>query len=431
MFHRSRSKHAFTLIDALVATGLTTMLAVGFGPLAAAREKSKRAACMNNLKQTAIAIECYVSDYGQYFPCWTGYGGGSKSLWGSAFSMEPFDDGNLSDPRSGQRVFYTGGGPGRTYRDGPNGGGEVWGYNSPLLKHRTLFMGRNGLYGHADKTTQQLRRDGELNAGPVGLGFLLWGHYLGDARLYWCPSAEDMPADHMRIDRTANCRRAGAVTTLDDLKTLGGFERRAMTHGNWLGLGRLWAMRADTGANNATAFQGVAVQSTYNYRNTPLAIAEYGILDDPRRCILGNVQPGVRVEVGCPPFKTTKLLGGRALASDTFSWLNVPAGADNAIEPGLGSYAHKQGYNVLYGDLSVRWYADPAERILWPLQAPTAIVDHAMYRSGENNYVYAYKRLDGRQWRNNLCSQTVWHRLDQAYGMDRGVGGAAESLEAP
>lgn len=32
---------------------------------------------------------------------------------------------------------------------------------------------------------------------------------------------------------------------------------------------------------------------------------------------------------------------------------------------GEGYYAHREGYNVLYGDWHVKWYGDPPQRYIW------------------------------------------------------------------
>ena len=31
----------------------------------------------------------------------------------------------------------------------------------------------------------------------------------------------------------------------------------------------------------------------------------------------------------------------------------------------MGQYAHRDGYNVLYGDWSAKWYGDPQRRLMW------------------------------------------------------------------
>jgi prepilin-type processing-associated H-X9-DG protein len=53
------------------------------------------------------------------------------------------------------------------------------------------------------------------------------------------------------------------------------------------------------------------------------------------------------------------MLGNRAQASDDFSRSrNQQVG----VSPGNGVFAHKDGYNVLYGDGSTAWYGDAQQR---------------------------------------------------------------------
>jgi prepilin-type N-terminal cleavage/methylation domain-containing protein len=80
MKQRNSKAHAFTLIELLVVIAIIAILAAILLPaLAAAREKGKRASCMNNLRQVGVASVMYASDYDDYFesaaydPGWGAY----------------------------------------------------------------------------------------------------------------------------------------------------------------------------------------------------------------------------------------------------------------------------------------------------------------------------------------------------------------------
>ncbi|MDD5599651.1 MAG: type II secretion system protein, partial [Victivallaceae bacterium] len=64
----------FTLIELLVVIGIIAVLVSMLLPaLAKAREKARMAVCINNEKQTSLAIKMYNNDYDGWIPtCWDG-----------------------------------------------------------------------------------------------------------------------------------------------------------------------------------------------------------------------------------------------------------------------------------------------------------------------------------------------------------------------
>jgi hypothetical protein len=401
----------------------------------------------------AIALESYTSDYNGYFPCWPGWGGpsGQAGPYGvqAYCASTSYDIGLVKDRRTGV-VIRTG-----AYTGGV--GAYNFNFFAPGACWRTIYCGDTDLSPIPTANAlgnywAGLNPDGQLNMAPSGLGYLVGGGYINDARVFYCPTVGgSMPKDNGYYVNDWDIGGFGypaccwAVTSLLGLQTAGGYDAHALGYGNWS------KVPMPSAANNYgfdnNIFDGLVVQCDYNYRNTPLSLTQgtnrsggssaAGWNSYPvSPALLGYTKPEVLIDVGGPPFKTSRTLNGRAIVTDSFSRnaVGYPWGGPPNMplsDPGYGVYGHKDGYNVLYGDWSARWYGDPKQYFIWyPDPDPSGyLMTGGNSDSICRNLITRWQFVVGTDVSNltnsgtddfpaNPAGQDAWHIFDVSNGID-------------
>jgi len=359
-----KHRQAFTLVEMLVVIAIMAVLAGMLLPaLASARRRARRANCMSNMAQIGKTLQSYINNNSEYYPSYTNYGADTPAV----------------EPYFGSRKIAE-------YQNKSN-------YDRLSSRHMVLAYA-SGRDPQSDYTFDH--RNPRRNFIANGLGILLKKQDLKDGTVLLCPEMGGTATTYYG-------NRAGGGDTVygydfrSDLwrRLRGRTHMQGIEHGDGT-----WLKANPSGAGTERA---VALLGSYSYRLQPWFFYEF--YDGSWQSAgagssrtVSYTKPVQTATYMCPPFKTSKQVGLRAVASDSFDY-----GRDSAWRNrGMAKNHHSEGYNVLYADTHAAWYGDSRRTILsWEWTDDSSHVN-----------VYNDLTISGPE------SQEVWHEFDKANQVD-------------
>jgi hypothetical protein len=189
-----------------------------------------------------------------------------------------------------------------------------------------------------------------------------------------------------------------------------------MFHGDYV------AAKASASWMTTTAI--ARIDCNYNYRGIPMAASVFHSYTSADMSLPGT-SPVRSINFGCAPFKTLKQLGSRALVSDSFSQAkNFTATTTDPDYMGKGNWAHRDGYNVLYGDFHSAWYGDPQQRFMYQRTPTGTWLDQY---GNVNAHLSSWAVFGAPTSSSYSCKPKdstglmIWHILDTKVGVDAGT----------